>query len=58
VITIIIVRYETSQGIYGPIGQRRVRIPRYVQGNIWQYLCLWLKRNVSAIAKPLEYWKE
>ena len=55
------VRYETTLGIYGPIGMRTVKLPRYVQRGkttVWGYLCWWLKRNVSQIAKPLEWWRE
>jgi hypothetical protein len=55
------VRYDTTLGIYGPVGTRTVRLPRYVQRGevrIWDYLTWWLKRNVSQIAKPLEWWRD
>lgn len=55
------VRYDTTLGIYGPVGTRTVRLPKYVQRGhvrIRTYLCLWLKRNVSEMAKPLEWWRE
>lgn len=55
------VLYETTLGIYGPIGVRAVKLPEYVQRGrirVWDYLCWWLKRNVSEMAKPLEWWRE
>jgi len=53
--------YDTTLGIYGPTGTRTVRLPKYVENGqvrIWGYLIWWLKRNVSEIAKPLEWWRE
>jgi len=58
---IVKVLYDTTLGIYGPVGTRTVKLPKYVQNGqvrIWSYLILWLKRNVSEIAKPLEWWRE
>jgi len=55
------VLYETTLGIYGPIGTRTVDLPRYVckgQVSIWEYITRWLKRNVCEIARPLEWWRE
>lgn len=55
------VYYDTTLGIYGPIGIRTVSLPKYVQRGqvrIWDYLVWWLKRNVSEMAKPLEWWRE
>lgn len=55
------VKYDTSLGIYGPTGIRTIALPRYVQRgkvSVWDYLCKWLKRNVSEMAKPLEWWRE
>lgn len=55
------VLYDTTLGIYGPIGTRTVKLPKYVQRgqvSLWNYLRYWLKRNVSEIAKPLEWWRE
>ena len=58
---IVKVLYDTSLGIYGPLGTRMVKLPKYVQNgqvSIWDYLTGWLKRNVLDIAKPLEWWRE
>ena len=58
---IVKVLYETTLGIYGPVGTRTVNLPRYVlrgQVRVWDYLCWWLKHNVSQIAQPLEWWRE
>jgi len=55
------VYYDTTLGIYGPVGTRTVRLPRYVlEGHVsvWNYLCRWLKNNVSEMAKPLEWWRD
>ena len=55
------VLWDTASGIYGPIGTRTVRLPAYVQRGevrLWNYLCLWLKKNVHDDAKPLEWWRD
>jgi hypothetical protein len=55
------VRYDTTLGIYGPVGTRTARLPKYVQRGevrIWDYPSWWLKRYVCEIAKPLEWWRD
>jgi len=55
------VRYDTTLGIYGPIGVRTIKLPKYVRRGdvrLWDYLYWWLKKNVCEMAKPLEWWRD
>lgn len=55
------VRWYTSLSICGPPGIRTVKLPKYVRrGDVTlsHYLHRWLMRNVSEMARPLEWWKD